>query len=268
MHSRLATEALLQKDDVVAFKLMITNEGLPQVSTPIWVRVDPEATMGSRKFKPPPGMPFLPDLAERLPNPKGGKGNTPGWEAWANSGKGFRRPRFDDFDDFDGLKRQRYGEGSFVVGSGYGGNSWGGGSSFGGASSWGNSGSSVGGWSGSQWGGGSSGGAVPSSVGSHFGNSSTVYEQLMRGGNENSSVGWSARSQHSNSNTSGIVTTMQAPSADGSADQKRQWFAHVYQQYVESYKAQGQDDNSARNMAQRSLEQYKQQCVAQGIRLD
>ena len=48
---------------------------------------------------------------------------------------------------------------------------------------------------------------------------------------------------------------MNAPSADGSADQKREWFAHVYQRYVESYRQQGNDEPTAKNMAQRSLEQ-------------
>lgn len=61
---------------------------------------------------------------------------------------------------------------------------------------------------------------------------------------------------------------MSAPSADGSSEQKRAWFGHVFDRYVESYKQQGNDEATARNMAQRSLDQYKQQCLAQGIQVE
>ena len=58
---------------------------------------------------------------------------------------------------------------------------------------------------------------------------------------------------------------MVAPSADGSRDQKKAWFKQVLNQYLASYKQQGHDDATANRMAQKSLEDYKTQCLEQGI---
>lgn len=61
---------------------------------------------------------------------------------------------------------------------------------------------------------------------------------------------------------------MAAPSADGSRDQKQAWFQHVYFQYFESYRSQGHTEQSSKSMAIKSLDQYKLQCVQQGIKID
>lgn len=66
----------------------------------------------------------------------------------------------------------------------------------------------------------------------------------------------------------GSAAAAAAPSADGSAAEKQQWFDQVYQQYVTSYLEQGHDQEIAHSMAKRSLEQYKQQCIEQGIKLE
>merc|ERR1712112_270689 len=49
--------------------------------------------------------------------------------------------------------------------------------------------------------------------------------------------------------------------------EKEAWFKHVYQQYYETYKAQGGDDATCQLLAQKGVEAYKQQCLDQGVSL-
>ncbi|CAD7969605.1 unnamed protein product [Amoebophrya sp. A25] len=394
MHQKLAQDGGLQKGDTITFKLFVTEDGRPQVATPIWLKLEPDDTLGERRCRPPPEQPFLPERAERLANPKGGKANTKGWEQWAGKGAAYyRRPRPDgatsiynsdffqskgyggkfssktsggefekggkggyDEDDYFGGKwgskgKSDYGGGKYSDDEGYYGKyggkygkygKKGGGGKYGGGKYSDHENDSY------YEGPGSKGEGRGSSYSDYYGKgerypgkgdrdnygrsesygskdyggkdygksrSSSYYDSYSKdrdeypkggykgkrdyygkgwddedsdgpdlkrrrrdywdwddgayggGGRENPSSGRSGGSGGGAGGASSS-TVMSAPSADGSAEQKRQWFAHVYAQYVESYKQQGHDDQSARNMAQKSLEQYKAQCIQQGIRVD
>ncbi|CAD7946707.1 unnamed protein product [Amoebophrya sp. A120] len=322
MHSKMAQEAMLQKGDTIVFKLFQTEDGRPQVSTPIWVKIGPDDELGERKFKQPPEQPFLPERAERLANPKGGKANTKGWEQWApqNKGSSFKGgkksgmhhkgggSKHHDRDDHHfggGMSKGSYherhfgGDGAFGAFGGSRGGSdhfagggghhrgdhdshYGGGSSYKGGSSGNNrssdfffqdlDGPDLKRQRSDRYGGGSSsgdsfwGGSGTSGNGTNGGGGASFLDSFGGG----SSHGHQQSSYHHSSppQRQAASSPMSAPSADGSVEQKRQWFAHVYQQYVESYRQQGHDEGSARNMAQKSLEQYKQQCKQQGISVD
>lgn len=64
------------------------------------------------------------------------------------------------------------------------------------------------------------------------------------------------------------LTSMAAPSADASREQKQAWLSFVRSQFYDSYRAQGHGEQSSELMANKSMDQYKMQCVQQGIKLD